>query len=122
MREVAVGAPGRINLIGDHTDYNDGFVLPIAIDLECHVCGRATDGELRLRFLDGGDESSLRIAESVREHLGISAGLDADVHSTVPIGSGLSSSAALAVALACAFSAAEGTERDRRELAAVTFG
>jgi galactokinase len=117
MRDVAVRAPGRINLIGDHTDYNDGFVLPIAIDLECQIRGVATGGELNLRFLDGGDENSHRIAGAVREQLGVGSGLDADVHSTVPMGSGLSSSAALSVALAWAFTIAEGTERDPRELA-----
>jgi galactokinase len=117
MREVAVRAPGRINLIGDHTDYNDGFVLPLAIGLECRVRGRATDGELRLRFLDGGDAMSHRIAEAVREQLGVEVGLDADVQSTVPIGSGLSSSAALSVALACALTAAAGVELKPNDLA-----
>jgi len=117
VREIAVRAPGRINLIGDHTDYNDGFVLPIAIDLECRVRGTSTPGELRLRFLDGGDASSERIAAAVRERLGVAAGIDADVQSTLPIGSGLSSSAALSVALACAFAAAGELEIDRDDLA-----
>ncbi|HZQ81496.1 MAG TPA: galactokinase family protein [Gaiellaceae bacterium] len=117
MREVAVRAPGRVNLIGDHTDYNDGFVLPIAIELDCRVHGRATDGELRLRWADGGDENSARIAAAVRERLELTAGLDADVHSTVPMGSGLSSSSALAVALGCAFAAAAGRDVEPRELA-----
>jgi galactokinase len=106
VREVSVRAPGRVNLIGDHTDYNDGFVLPLAIDRECRVAGHATGGELRLRWLDGGDENSQRIAEAVREELGVRVGLDADVTSTVPLGSGLSSSSALAVALATAVCAA----------------
>jgi galactokinase len=106
VRDVAVRAPGRVNLIGDHTDYNDGFVLPLAIDRDCRVVGRATDGELRLAWLDGGDDNSQRIAEAVRDALGVSEGLDADVSSTVPVGSGLSSSSALAVALATAFCAA----------------
>jgi galactokinase len=114
MREVAVRAPGRVNLIGDHTDYNDGFVLPLAVDRECRVVGTATDEGLALRFAQGGDDNSLRIAHAVGEALrarGIALpGLDADVSSTVPIGSGLSSSSALAVGLATAFCVAAGRE------------
>ena len=46
----AFRAPGRVNLIGDHTDYNDGFVLPFAIELECVVRSEpASDGVVRLR-------------------------------------------------------------------------
>ncbi|HEX5501052.1 MAG TPA: galactokinase family protein, partial [Thermomicrobiales bacterium] len=45
---VLARAPGRINLIGEHTDYNDGFVLPLAIDLECRVRSRPReDGAVR---------------------------------------------------------------------------
>jgi galactokinase len=117
VRELAVRAPGRVNLIGDHTDYNDGFVLPLAIDRECRVTGHATNGELRLRWLDGGDENSQRIAEAVREALGLGVGLDAEVTSTVPVGSGLSSSSALAVALAAAFCAAAETAPPPEDLA-----
>ena len=117
MRELAVRAPGRVNLIGDHTDYNDGFVLPFAIDCDCRVTGRATNGELRLRWLDGGDDNSQRIAEAVREALGLQVGLDAEVTSTVPVGSGLSSSSALAVALATALCVAAGVTLPPDELA-----
>ena len=117
MRDVSVRAPGRVNLIGDHTDYNDGFVLPLAIDRECHVVGHASD-TLALRWVQGGDGNSLRIAEAVRAALGLpDAGLDAEVSSTVPIGSGLSSSSALAVALAHAFLAAAGIERTPEDVA-----
>ena len=52
-RERWFRAPGRVNLIGDHTDYNEGFVLPVAIDLSCVI--RATtndDGVVRLRSED----------------------------------------------------------------------
>src|SRR4051794_12154207 len=98
-------APGRVNLIGDHTDYNDGFVLPAAIDLECIV--RATpreDGEVAVRWLDGDDGD--RYAAAVRTELAAlgrpDVGIDGEVTSTVPIGAGLSSSAALEVALAVA--------------------
>src|SRR3954468_10912440 len=98
-------APGRVNLIGDHTDYNDGFVLPAAIDLECVV--RATprdDGKVAVRWLDGDDGD--RYAAAVRAELAAlgrpDVGIDGEVTSTVPIGAGLSSSAALEVALAVA--------------------
>jgi galactokinase len=119
VRELSVRAPGRVNLIGDHTDYNDGFVLPLAIDRDCRVVGRATEGELRLRFMDGGDDNSRRIAEAVRDELGRDVGLDADVWSTVPVGSGLSSSSALAVALATALCAAAGVELPAEDVARV---
>jgi galactokinase len=112
MREIRVRAPGRVNLIGDHTDYNDGYVLPMAIDRDCRITGIATDGELRLRWAQGGDENSLRIAEAVRRQLGVGEGLDADVSSTVPVGSGLSSSSALAVAFAVAFAPAATAPHD----------
>ncbi len=50
MSERTFRAPARVNLIGDHTDYNDGFVLPLAIDLECEVRSRPNDdGVVRLR-------------------------------------------------------------------------
>src|SRR3954452_2357734 len=99
-------APGRVNLIGDHTDYNEGFVLPLAIDLECVVRSRPrADGEVRIGWLDG-DHGSDRYADAVAaalERRGRPAGGgDAEGTSTVPVGSGLSSSAALEVALALA--------------------
>ena len=115
-------APGRVNLIGDHTDYNEGLVLPMAIDLECVVrAHRRRDGMVRVRSLDvegGGDlaaDGSLdpdSAAGWVRYAAGVvralaergrpPVGIDAVVSSTVPVGSGLSSSAALEVSLALA--------------------
>ncbi|HET7046333.1 MAG TPA: galactokinase family protein [Gaiellaceae bacterium] len=115
MRTIV--APGRVNLMGDHTDYNDGFVLPMAIDLECRIRGRATEGELDLRFLDGGDDNSMRIAEAVRDALDLRVGLAAEVTSTVPVGGGLSSSSALAVAFAVAYCEAAGVSRAPIEIA-----
>src|SRR4051812_46585724 len=47
---IGLRAPGRVNLIGDHTDYNDGFCLPLAIDRECVVTGAArSDGRITIR-------------------------------------------------------------------------
>src|SRR4051812_36674172 len=128
-------APGRVNLIGDHTDYNDGFVLPIAIDLECIVSADVADTvRLRSRELagevelpaDGSAEPSetpgwgsyaAGVLRVLAERGRAPAGIDASVSSTVPAGAGLSSSAALEVALALALCDAAGFELPPLELA-----
>ncbi len=116
-------APGRVNLIGDHTDYQDGFVLPLAVDSDCVVAARARDdGRVTVRSLelpgvvdvaaDGSDDPvavepswGRYVAGVVRalvEARRAPLGIDAVLSSTVPAGSGLSSSAALEVAVALA--------------------
>lgn len=119
MREFR--APGRVNLIGDHTDYNEGFVLPVAIDLECVVRATRRDDEaVHVRWREADDRSSSYVDGVVLalDRRGRPAiGIDAEVASTVPVGSGLSSSAALEVALALALCDATGFELPQSELA-----
>jgi galactokinase len=110
----AFRAPGRVNLIGDHTDYNEGFVLPLAIDLETVVRTRPIDGELRIESATPGWEP---YARAVAQVLGVTVGLEGSISSTVPVGAGLSSSAALEVALALALCDAAGVELPPLELA-----
>ncbi|MFC8432168.1 galactokinase [Streptomyces sp. NPDC057253] len=115
-------APGRVNLIGEHTDYNDGFVMPFALPhTAVAAVSRRTDGVLRLHSADvEGGVVELRLddlaPESDRNWTAYPAGVvwalreaghpvtGADVHlaSTVPAGAGLSSSAALEVVIALA--------------------
>ncbi|WP_406444732.1 galactokinase [Streptomyces sp. NBC_01613] len=115
-------APGRVNLIGEHTDYNDGFVMPFALPhTAVAAVSRRTDGVLRLHSADvEGGVVELRLdalaPESDRNWTAYPAGVvwalreaghavtGADVHlaSTVPSGAGLSSSAALEVVIALA--------------------
>ncbi len=140
---IAVRAPGRVNLIGDHTDYNDGFCLPLAIDRECVVQGeRAGDGRVRLRSAqvpdpvdvaaDGSDDPATvepawgRFVAGVVRALadrGVSPrGFEGTVSSSVPTGSGLSSSTALSVALTLALGAAARTTfTDRRDVARISL-
>lgn len=116
-------APGRVNLIGEHTDYNLGFVLPIALDLACFVASApSTDGALHLASEEKNetrswkieDISSLQPSHDWTDYvIGVAQLLEQAgqqisparlfIHSTVPEGSGLSSSAALEVSSALAF-------------------
>ncbi len=130
---VAV-APGRINIIGEHTDYNEGFVLPAAIDRHIAVALRLRrDARVALRSdryqapieLDRlpsrrqGDWSDyvVGVAREIDQRHGPGPGFDAFVASDVPVGSGLSSSGALAVASAVAMLAARGVEMSPLETA-----
>lgn len=131
---VTATAAGRVNLIGDHTDYMGGLVLPMAIDLgttvEAHTGGR----EIRLTSDMEPEELHLglpvgspgtvhpewgRYVAAVAAELGSVAGLVGTLTSTIPAGAGLSSSAALEVATALALlaaSAAPEGEGDRSSL------
>ena len=111
-------APGRVNLIGEHTDYNLGLVLPVAIDLDCYVASAPNRlGVLRIhsqnldqsREWPVGQISGLRATGDwsdyvigIARQLPLGRGRDVLIHSSVPLGSGLSSSAALEVATALA--------------------
>ncbi len=128
-------APGRVNLIGEHTDYNLGFVLPIALDLETGISTEAADdGQLHVWSEARGESRAWSVDEiaglkprrdwtdyviGVAQQL-IARGfpiapLQLRVTSTVPVGAGLSSSAALEVSTALAL--LQGRELDRLEIA-----
>jgi galactokinase len=126
--ELIASAPGRINLIGEHTDYNGGFVLPCAVGRRVAVAAGHGGGDLYStnfdegRRIDDGKDSSWAdyprgvawaFGEAGREVEGFRAAYAGDV----PLGSGLSSSAAIEAATALALDALFGLGMDRRELA-----
>ena len=131
-------APGRVNLIGDHTDYNEGFVLPVAIDLSCVVRAKPNaDGVVRLRsealegevvlaadgstqpeeVPEGWGRYAAGVVGTLAERGRPAVGVDGVITSTIPLGAGLSSSAALEVALGLALCDAAGFELSPLDLA-----
>ncbi len=134
--EVTARAPGRVNLIGEHTDYNDGFVLPVAIDREVRVSARRrSDSEVHL-FAANFERRTVFHLEDVQHHpkerwshyqrgvvlmlqrrgykLG---GFEAVIDGDVPSGAGLSSSAAVEVAMGTAITALFGLDVEPVQLA-----
>ena len=133
--EVVVASPGRINLIGEHIDYNDGFVLPAAIDKCIHITIRSNGSDSRCTVKSKGFDSILVIDlnnlgqgtegwhnyvlgvinEIQKITLGL-MGFDCRMESKVPIGSGVSSSAALECGLAFGLNELFGLGLDKWQL------
>ena len=131
-----IRSPGRVNLIGEHTDYNDGFVLPMAIDRAIWMAIRPRDDEkVLLHSVDFPDPVELSLndiqhQDSWGEYVaGVAwaldkagykiAGWEGVMLSNIPIGAGLSSSAALEMAVAKAFSLAGNWYFDPPKLALI---
>lgn len=132
-------APGRVNLIGEHTDYNSGWVMPVAIDLTLEVELTRREDRLVTAIAAGFDNSlsfNLDYLEPVKgnpvwiDYVGgvcwalmkngyALTGADLSIRSTIPIGAGLSSSAALELAVAGAFAATLGYAIDPIRLALI---
>lgn len=129
-------APGRVNLIGEHTDYNDGFVLPMAIDRAVWIALRPRpDALVRLFSLDlklaadfkldslskesGWIEYIKGVAWALQQHGFELKGWEGVISGDVPRGAGLSSSAAVELAAARAFAVASGIEWDAKLMAKI---
>ena len=125
--ELVTSAPGRVNLIGEHTDYNGGFVLPCAIDRRIAVAMGAREGGLYSADFDEMRESGERDDSWADYPRGVAWALGEDGHhilpfqaafaGDVPLGSGLSSSAAIEAATALAIDSLFGLGIDRKDLA-----
>ncbi|HID53921.1 MAG TPA: galactokinase [Anaerolineae bacterium] len=118
-----IRAPGRVNLIGEHTDYNDGFVLPMALDRAVWLAVRPRDdGEVRLHSLDFGETAVFHLNHLYKEEghwseyaKGVAwamqnagyelSGWEGVMWGDVPVGAGLSSSAAVELGAARGFTA-----------------
>jgi galactokinase len=132
-----VRAPGRVNLIGEHTDYNDGFVMPMAIDRAAWIALRPSgDRKVTVHALDFGESNTFDldhldrrpgswvdyvrgVAWALQQHGYATAGWEGVMAGDVPVGAGLSSSAALELAVARAFNAVAGWPWDPTRMAVV---
>jgi galactokinase len=132
-------APGRVNLIGDHTDYNDGFVLPMAIDRAAWIALRPRrDSRVAVHSIDFDEDAAFDVAGDLQREGGWQeymrgvawalrgasgtapralCGWDGVVAGDVPLGAGLSSSAALELATARAFAGVCGLPWNPKEMA-----
>jgi galactokinase len=137
--DVLARAPGRVNLVGEHTDYNDGFVLPMAIGCQTLVAARARDDDVVNICAVDFDQATSRfslgepivpdaqapwsnyvrgMADSLQRNGLLLRGMDMAIVGDVPRGAGLSSSASLEVAAGLAFAAIAGVpDYDRTALA-----
>ena len=136
MQPRIFSAPGRVNLIGEHTDYNEGFVLPMAINRRTYVAAAPReDRQVRVHALDLNDEAAFELDQPTtelekkwvayvsgtawvleRQHFRL-PGANLMITSQVPIGGGLSSSAALEVSSGKAFITLAGASIDPVKLA-----
>ncbi|WP_168205195.1 galactokinase [Bythopirellula goksoeyrii] len=139
---IVVAAPGRVNIIGEHTDYNDGFVLPMAIDRYTVVAGDGSDDgrtvrAARICSTTMDEEQAICLAgehspplptwakyirgvfDAAAEHGIVPPVFDAVIDSNVPLGGGLSSSAALEVATATFLEEITGSRLDPKTKALV---
>ena len=133
---IIVRAPGRVNLIGEHTDYNDGYVLPVAIDRSVLVAAAPrNDRQVVIHALDFGESVEFSLGDISHdqtktwsnyqrgvayflEERGVKLpGLNVVVVGDIPIGSGLSSSAAVEVSMAYTWQVLAGFKMRRVELA-----
>jgi galactokinase len=130
-------APGRVNVIGEHTDYNDGFVFPMAIERYTVIAAAPNSSNtIRIQSVLGDKPAVIDLSQPLKPApkgtwynypLGVIAGFvgrdikvggfDALLHSTVPLGGGLSSSAALEVATATLLESITGKKLDPVEKA-----
>ena len=136
--EYLVEAPGRVNLIGEHTDYNKGFVLPLAIDRVISIAlSPITEPEIRLFSLDFNHGISLSLEHPMEKGSGWPEYLKGLIEifkknhfevngwrgimaGDIPIGAGLSSSAALEIALSRAFAAVSNWDWNPKTMALIS--
>src|SRR5690606_24918425 len=135
--DVLAKSPGRINIIGEHTDYNEGFVLPTAIDKAIYVAvGKREDTRIHLFAEDfkEGFETDLKdikpsevgwanyilgVVHQIQERGKVISGFNLYVDGDVPLGAGLSSSAAVECAAGFALNELFGLSFDRKDIARI---
>jgi galactokinase len=132
---VIASAPGRVNLIGEHTDYNGGPVLPVAVERRTAVAARVADrwrlvSDLEPGIHDVAIDAPMRhawidymvgVVRELRSLHAAPAGAEVAIATTLPMGAGLSSSAALTVALARTLSLLAGRRLLPAQLVEVAF-